>query len=621
MTGKYRLLRAIGLLTCLAPIAAPSAQNVGECNAPATPISQIQGRGEMPMRLNDTVVIEGVVTGDYQNDANAQSQDLFQLNGFYVQEEPNDQDDDPTTSEGLFVFEGGRAGTDVSEGDRVRVRGVVTNSYGQTQLQRPSTRVCQSGVSLAPTPMALPLPEGANLESVEGMLVRFDQPLTVSDTSRLIEFGELRLSNGRLRVPTSVARPGAAARAQAAANRANQLILDDGRDGKNKRPFAHGLTGRTPVRTGETISGLEAIVGYGYDHYRLRPTQKGFRFNGANPRPLEPFARRGTLRIAAFNAQNLFSSIDRGKPICGPEKERCRGADSNKELRRQLSKLAAAIRSVDADIVGLIELENNASASLEMVVDALNESTPRAKRYAYLNTGTLGRDVIKVGFVYRPAQVTLKGRWAVLDSDAVASYDSHLNRPMLAQTFALRDGALTIALGHWKSKSCSSAKGANTNQNDGQACYNPVRTAAAEAAAQWLLSDPTGSADSDFMIMGDLNAYALETPVTTLLDAGFTDLVREHAGPLSYSFVYRGEAGYLDHALANESLRKQVNFAGFYPINADELRAFDFNEEKLNDAVSKPKAFLTNLPYRSSDHDPVIVDVTLRASIHADGFE
>lgn len=621
MTARYHLLSAACVLFCTVTSEAPATPDIGQCAAPATPISQIQGPDEIPNFLNDNVVIEGVVTGDYQNDTQTKSADLFQLNGFYVQEESTDQDTDETTSEGIFVFEGGKTRTDVSEGDLVRIRGTVTNAYGQTQLRRPTIKRCNSGVSIAATPMRLPLPDSFDLESVEGMLVRFDQPLTVSDTRRLVEFGELRLSSGRLPVPTSVVRPGKAARAQAAANRSNQIILDDGRDDRNNLPFAHGLSASKPVRTGETISGLTAILGYGFDHYRLRPTQQGFEFDDTNPRPRAPFARRGTLRIAAFNSQNFFSSIDRGKSNCGPEKERCRGADSAEELSRQLSKLAAAINLVDADIVGLIELENNAAASLEMLTDALNRSTPSAERYIYLNTGTLGRDVIKVGFLYRPARVALRGRWAVLDSDAARSYDSNLNRPMLAQTFVHREGALTIALGHWKSKSCSSAKDANANQNDGQACYNPVRTAAARAAAKWLLSDPTGSGDSDFMIMGDLNAYALETPITTLLDAGFTDLVRQHTGPLSYSYVYRGEAGYLDHALANASLADQVDHAGFFPINADELRVYDFNEERLNDDLSKPADFLTNSAFRSSDHDPVIVDVTLRASIHADDFE
>lgn len=591
------------------------------CDGPAILISEIQGSGESPNLLGQTVTVQAVVIGDYQNDAPDQALDLQQLNGFYVQEEATDQDHNPATSEGLFVFEDGRPDTDVAEGDLVRVRGVVANAYNQTQLLHPQVLHCKAGEAIEPVPLTIPLPPHFSLEQVEGMLVSFAQPLTVSDTDRLIEFGEIKLSQGRLPVPTSVVPPGAAAQAQVTKNKKNQLILDDGRDGKHQRPFAFGLSATNVVRTGDTVTGLTGVLGYGFHRYRLRPTQKGVHFGGSNPRPEGPPVRRGKLRIAAFNTQNFFSTIDQNNAVCGPAEEGCRGADSEPELARQLNKLTAAISLVDADIVGLIELENNATGSLKLLTDALNQLDPNVDSYAYLNTGVLGRDVIKVGFLYRPARVSLKGRWAVLDSSAIKTYDANLNRPMLAQTFADRHGALTVAVAHWKSKSCSSAQGANARQSDGQACYNPVRTAAAQAAAAWLATDPTGSGDPDFLIMGDLNAYALETPVTTLVDAGYTDLVRKHSGSDSYSFEYRGEAGYLDHALANASLSSQVGFARFYPINADEPRAFDFNEEPLSEGQAKPESFFSSSPFRSSDHDPVIIDLNLQGAIHSDNFE
>jgi len=108
----------------------------------------------------------------------------------------------------------------------------------------------------------------------------------------------------------------------------------------------------------------------------------------------------------------------------------------------------------------------------------------------------------------------------------------------------------------------------------------------AEILADWLATDPTGSGDSDFLIIGDLNAYAMEDPITTLEAAGYTDLVEQYVGMDAYSYVYFGQAGYLDHALASSTMAGQVTNASIWHINADE--------------------------YRSSDHDPVIVGLELR---------
>jgi predicted extracellular nuclease len=68
----------------------------GDCGDPATPIHVIQGSGERTPVGNENHTIQGVVVGDFQ-DANSQ------LDGFYVQEEDAEADDDPLTSEGIFV--------------------------------------------------------------------------------------------------------------------------------------------------------------------------------------------------------------------------------------------------------------------------------------------------------------------------------------------------------------------------------------------------------------------------------------------------------------------------------------------------------------------------------------
>jgi len=70
-----------------------------------------------------------------------------------------------------------------------------------------------------------------------------------------------------------------------------------------------------------------------------------------------------------------------------------------------------------------------------------------------------------------------------------------------------------------------------------------------------------------------------------------------------YSFVFDGQAGALDHALATPSLAPQVVDAIEWHINADEPPLFDYNLENERD----PALFDSTSPYRASDHDPVIV--------------
>ena len=106
---------------------------------------------------------------------------------------------------------------------------------------------------------------------------------------------------------------------------------------------------------------------------------------------------------------------------------------------------------------------------------------------------------------------------------------------------------------HFKSKGCTSATGLDLDQGDGQGCYNATRSQMATVLTDWLATDPTGIDDPDFLIIGDLNAYAMEDPITLIESAGYIDLVESEVGTGAYSYVYYGQAGYLDHALPNST--------------------------------------------------------------------
>jgi predicted extracellular nuclease len=183
-----------------------------------------------------------------------------------------------------------------------------------------------------------------------------------------------------------------------------------------------------------------------------------------------------------------------------------------------------------------------------------------------------------------------------------------LNRPALAQTFAENASGqkFTVVINHLKSKGSDCNAVGDPDIGDGQGNCNVTRTRAAGALARWLLTDPTGSGDPDFLIFGDLNSYAMEDPITALKNAGYYNLVSDFSGMWAYSYTFDGQSGYLDHALATLSLRLQIKGTTLWHINADEPFVIDYNTEY------KPQDLYTPTAYRSSDHDPVVVTLHLR---------
>ena len=584
------------------------------CGDPATKIHQVQGSGPTTPMSGATVAIEGVVVGDYQAAGG--------FGGYYVQEEPADADADPATSEGIFVFSAASF-RDVSAGDVVRVRGRAGESFSLTQVSSVTdVLICATGASVPATTVSLPVASVPDLEAFEGMLVTFDQTLTVTEVFNLGRFGEVSLSGvGRLFTPTAVAAPGAPALAVSAANARSRIILDDGNNQQNIDPTRYpqgGLTASNTLRVGDTLPGLTGVMDYRFSNYRIQPVG-AVEFAHTNPRTAAPAAVGGNVKIASFNVLNFFNGdgLGGGFPTA-------RGANNATELARQLAKEVSALRAIDADIVGLMEIENDSgpNSALADLVRALNDAMG-AGTYAYIDTGVIGGDAIKVALIYKPASMTPVGAFQTLDSADDPRFIDTLNRPALAQTFehVLTGQRLTVVVNHLKSKGSSCASVGDPDMLDGQGNCNGTRTAAAAALADWIASDPTGSGDPDALIIGDLNAYTFEDPITTLTGAGFENLVRRHGGLDAYSYVFNGESGYLDHALATPSLAAQVTGATDWHINPDEPIVLDYNLELKS--LNHQTTLYDSGPYRSSDHDPVIVglrfDVTAGAAGKLEG--
>ncbi len=570
------------------PLQLPTCSAAVSSSAQLTNITSVQGTGSISPLLSQTVTVRGVVVGSFQNSTTPTT--VTQLNGFFIQQAVADSD--PLTSEGLFVFAPGAA--KVNAGDYLQVSGQVTEFGGATdsitQLSGTVTvSLCGSGVSLPAKRVTLPVASSTELERYEGMLVEFVQPLAVTEIFQLGQFGQLSLStntrqfnstNGNVSVTN-------------AQNLLARIVLDDGSSASNPSPtpfFSAAGTAGTR-RLGDTLQSLVGVLSHNFAAYRVHATQPPV-FTAANSRPATPPALGGTLKVASFNVLNYFTTFG------------SRGANNQAEFDRQKAKIVEAIAGMDADVLGLMEIENNGDVATQNLLAALNAKMG-AGTYAAVNSGVFGTDQIKVDILYKPSKVRRVGATVLPTGSDLTDYIAASGRPPLAQRFAsvANNGGFWFVVNHFKSKGSCPTSG---DVDLGQGCWNQARTLQATALNSFI-NKLKAQGENDVLVMGDINSYLEEDPPKVLEAASFESLLKRVSAQDRYTYVFNGESGALDHAYASSTMRTQVSGVGVWHINADEPLVIDYNTENKTDDRYAATA------YRSSDHDPVIVGLTLTA--------
>nr|WP_256534254.1 ExeM/NucH family extracellular endonuclease [Lewinella sp. JB7] len=560
-------------------------------------IHRIQGNGDVSPLVGNTVTVQGIVTGDFQEG----------LGGFYVQEEDADADDDSLTSEGIFVF---ASRPDVNPGDLVTVTATVEEYFGQTQLRggdAGASIVIEATAQGMPTSATLSLPRTPSaLEALEGMRVS-PTNVVITSVNGLERFGEIEVTSGeRLVQFTECNAPDAEGLATYLAEQQDDvLVIDDGRGGTNLRPIrlptGDTLTATAGIRAGQTISGLTGVLGYGFDRFRIQPTETAGVVLSGNERPDGAPNVGGDLRVVSANVLNYFTTLN------------SRGADTEEEFLRQEAKIVAALCALNADIIGLIEIENNDNVTLGRLVTALTAACGHP--YDFVVSPNPGGDQIMVALVYRSDRVEESGTAAALDTPASVFVGPRTNRVPLAQTFRMTDEnspgygeEVTVCVNHLKSKGGGCGEG--DDDTGGAGNCNGTRAAAARAIGAWLATDPTGVTDPDVLVIGDLNSYRTEEPMEVFRAAGyvntktlFDDRFPCGGGPPSY--VFRGQWGSLDYALASPTLAQQITGATAWTVNAPEPEIVDYNTEDGGDLLYAADY------YRFSDHDPIVVGLAL----------
>ena len=602
-------------------------------------IYDIQGAGAKSTRVGTLARSSGVVT-------------KITNNGFFMQHLTGDAN--PATSDGIFVFAGATVYPAVALGNLVQVVGTVTefntgaasNAHTLARTVTELTAVASvtlqgTGYTITPTPVTLPEAVEDDLERFEGMLVTLGGPLTVSQNFFQGRYGQLTLSaGGRLETPTNRFRPGSAqALALANENARRRIILDDGSSLQNPNPTPY-LNAQALPRAGDVISGaITGVIDFGLatstntdpGDYKIHPTAAPV-FSSANARSSAPEAVGGNVKVASFNVLNYFTTFTNGSTADGQTGQgcslgngaatagNCRGADSLVEFQRQRTKIVEALAAINADVFGLMEIQNNGNTAVQNLVDALNARLGSAlyAPIALPPQGT-GSDAIRVAMIYKPSRMTALGA-PVSDTDAIN------NRPTLAQGFVLPNGErFSLLVNHLKSKGSCPAVGdadyaGNFDAGDGQGCWNLQRKQQAQRLRTFVVQVQAANASSDVLLVGDFNAYAQEDPIFELTSAGYIDQIGRF-NSFGYSYVFDGAAGRLDHAISSATLSARVVKAIDWHINADETALQDYNLEFKAPLLTcgglcAPDPYSAT-PWRASDHDPVVVGLAIYKSITA----
>lgn len=547
-----------------------------------TTIPAVQGTGATSPVVGQSVTVNGVVTSNLQSG----------IGGFFIQDAKGDGKVE--TSDAVFVYTG-RKPQDIAIGDVIQLTGTV-KEYKSSRDKKADTatqidtltKVVKCGVAAKVKPVDVRAP--FNFERYEGMLVRFPEKLTVTNNYFYGRYGELGLSaGGRLFQPTNgntnTTKP---------ENEARLVGLNDGSNKQNPQavPF---LDNKNTRRTGDTISNLTGVLRYSNDAYKVEATVPPV-FKSKNLRNDAPAKINGDLKVASVNVLNYFTTFG------------SRGADSQYEFDRQKTKIVASLKKLDADILALVEIENNQTTAIYDLVTALNKSYG-SEVYKALYTGELGDDAIKLAMLYKPKRVGLFGLYAA-DKNPVYS------RPPLAQGF--RDlntgGIFTVIASHFKSKGSCPKTG---DIDQGQGCWNLLRTKQAKQLVAFAERMKIQNEDQDVLLVGDFNSYGAEDPIKVLEAAGYTDEMKRVAASERYTYQFAGRFGYLDSALASKSLSKQVAGMTAWHINSDEPKFIDYNVEykKNPNCPNKDKCTSPDLykpdPFRASDHDPILVGLNL----------
>ncbi len=562
-------------------------------------IAEVQGdKAKSPVE-GQQVKVKGVVTA-------------INHNGIFIQTPDDKVDNNPATSEGLYVFLGQNAAFSGSIGDLVEATGTVqefmprTEKYGFTitELGRAEVKVVGSKSPL-PVPIVLTAADmpGNNLnalEKFEGMRVKADSLSVTQATggSAPDERDKYQTKSDGVffatltGIPRPVREPGV------------DIFIMQGQNLPKTTPWfdtnpemirvdTDAQNGAKPliVTAGATVKNVVGVLDYSYRRYTLlvdassTPVVEGNRtyvpVSAAGPRE---------LTIGAFNIENFFDDEQNSDDV---QKEAVLPKDF---FQKRLNKASLAIRLVLAlpDVLGVEEVENLKvlkKLAAKINSDAVAAGLPDPKYEAYLEEGNDPRG-IDSGFLVKSTKVKVLETRQLAKNEELKfegrGGDKLFDRPPFMIRVQAIDASstdplsLTAIVNHLKSY------GGIDDAKDGLR----VQTKRAQEA-DWLASFVAERAKADpnerVLVCGDFNAFVVNDGYNDLIgtligtpdqsvvmpgkkvETGLIDLAMLKALPAAdrYSYVYDGSSQVLDHVLINKKLGERLIKFGYARVDAD----------------------------------------------------
>ncbi len=598
-------------------------------------ISAIQGNKFSSPLINRWVITEGVVTLSLQG--------KYQYKGFWLQQ----KDASPrskNSSRGIFVYHDKKS---IKSGQSIRLLAQVSEYHSLTEIKKVrAIKVCNSNAYLPKAEkINLPLSSLIELEAKEGMRVTLAQRLVVSDLYGagygLGNYGQFAVSSQLHSQPTELytAEQLRKNKDLLPAKELDYLLIDDASAKVFPKaiafPMPKGFSADNSVRVSDQVMPLDGILHAYGDNYIIIPENVAdVEIISLFPRTKKPKVYKdANLVIASMNLANYFngkrnnnSQKDSGFPTS-------RGARSYKGLLLQTEKIVSALAAIDADIIALMEIENDGYGAYSALADltrVLNKQYSFDQQYKFIKPdislladGKLGQDSIAVALLYRPYKVKTKGAAKLLNSKTPLKslFDDRRNRPSLIQRFEFKQQEFIIAVNHFKSKGrpCPEVELDKLQGN-----CNIIRYQAALALAETLAQKNNKERALPTLILGDLNSYSQEDPLLALYQAGYKNLKylpqflnssKNNAESLpNFSYSFQGLLGNLDHALGNAELLPLIKSIDSWHINSIEDVLLDYNKEKNGHKYPSIDTYGKADMYRSSDHDPVVIGLQFPAT-------
>ena len=320
-------------------------------------------------------------------------------------------------------------------------------------------------------------------------------------------------------------------------------------------------------RCGEKIIGLKARV-----NGTASLSMEGGQWSGNTRADLEagiPDLGDYRLLVCGFNLENYYMTLNE------------MGARTEQERQRQRAKVRKALKKINADIFGLVELQQGNEAITEIVND-LNKALPE-RNYDFFHDSEAGT-YQKVDFVYD------KNKVEAINTPVETEVETQNRKKMICFREKETGEKFIYSINHFKSMNTG---GEDRRVNEAKAVlklYNSYR-------------QNGNIREKDVLFMGDMNCYAFTEPIKVFTENGMIDLHRAFHADSSYSYMFGGMASYIDHAISNGTMHRQVTGMSAFHINSDE-------DDKYNYQRSSDKTM-----FRCSDHDPVLVGLKLDSTL------